>query len=111
LFTQAASWVGRGDAIDERAFAQQLSPDALSLFTELTVGAEIPADDDLDARLREVFVRLQVFALERDIKGRRNTLQEINPLEDPKRHDELFTELVGLEAERRDLLRKVLGAA
>ena len=111
LFTHAQSWVGRGDAIDERAFAQQLSPDALSLFTELAVGAEVPADDDLDGRLREVFVRLQVFALEREIKGRRNTLQEINPLEDPKRHDELFTELVGLEAERRDLLRKVLGAA
>lgn len=111
LFTQARSWVGRGDAIDERAFAQQLSPEALSLFTELTVGADVAADDDLDERMREVFVRLQVFALERDIKGRRNTLQEINPLEDPQRHDELFTELVGLEAERRDLLRKVQGAA
>ncbi|MDQ3956244.1 MAG: DNA primase [Actinomycetota bacterium] len=111
LFTHAQTWVGRGDAIDERAFAQQVSPDALSLFTELTVGADVPADDELEARLREVFVRLQVFALERDIKGRRNTLQEINPLDDPTRHDELFTELVGLEAARRDLLRRVEGAA
>jgi DNA primase len=111
LFTQAQAWVDRGGAIDERAFAQRLSPDALSLFTELTVGAGVPDDDELQARLREVFVRLQVFALERDIKGRRNTLQEINPLDDPTRHDELFTELVGLEAARRDLLRKVQGAA
>jgi hypothetical protein len=111
LFTQAQAWVGRGNAIDERALAQQLSPDALSLFTELTVGSDVPAEDELEARLREVFVRLQVFSLERDIKGRRNTLQEINPLDDPRRHDELFTELVGLEAERRDLLRRVEGAA
>jgi hypothetical protein len=81
------------------------------LFTELIVGADVPEDDELQARLREVFVRLQVFGLERDIKSRRNTLQEINPLDDPTRHDELFTELVGLEATRRDLLRKVQGAA
>ncbi|HEX2294318.1 MAG TPA: DNA primase [Actinomycetota bacterium] len=109
LFTQGLAWVERGDVLDERAFAQQLSPEALSLFTELTVGADVPQPDELDERLREVFVRLQVFALERDIKARRNTLQEINPLDDPQRHDQLFTELVGLEAERRDLLRKVLG--
>lgn len=111
LFTHARSWAERGGAIDERAFAQQVSPEALSLFTELTVGADVPGGDDLDAKVREVFVRLQVFALERDIKGRRNTLQEINPLDDPQRHDELFTELVGLEATRRDLLRKLQGAA
>ncbi|MDQ3982963.1 MAG: hypothetical protein M3271_09835, partial [Actinomycetota bacterium] len=111
LFTLARAWVDEGRAVEGRAFAQQLSPDALSLFTELIVGADVPEDDELQARLREVFVRLQVFGLERDIKTRRNTLQEINPLDDPQRHDELFTELVGLEATRRDLLRKVLGAA
>ncbi|HEV2756354.1 MAG TPA: DNA primase [Actinomycetota bacterium] len=111
LFTQARAWLEEGRAVEGPAFAQQLSPDALSLFTELIVGADVPEDDELHARLREVFVRLQVFGLERDIKSRRNTLQEINPLDDPQRHDELFTELVGLEATRRDLLRKVQGAA
>ena len=107
LFAQAKAWVDEGRAIEARSFAQTLSPEALSLFTELAVGADVPGPDDLRARLREVFVRLQVFGLEREIKGRRNTLQEINPLDDPQRHDELFTELVGLEAERRDLLRQV----
>jgi DNA primase len=111
LFTQAKTWVGQGRAVEGPAFAQELTPDGLSLFTELIVGADVPEDDELQARLREVFVRLQVFGLERDIKSRRNTLQEINPLDDPTRHDELFTELVGLEATRRDLLRKVQGAA
>jgi DNA primase len=91
--------------------AQGLSPDALSLFTELTVDADELDEGDLEERLREVFTRLRIFSLERDIKTRRNTLQEVNPLEDPQQHDELFTELVGLEAERRDLLKHLQGVA
>jgi hypothetical protein len=63
------------------------------------------------AAVSEVFVRIKVFKLEREIKKRRNTLQDVNPLVDPQKHDDLFTELVGLEAERRDLLRRLQGAA
>jgi hypothetical protein len=85
--------------------ADSLSPDALSLFAELTVGVE-PAEED-EIKARELVNRLKVFRLERQIKTRRTTLQDINPLDDPTRHDQLFTELVGLEAERRDLLRSV----
>jgi DNA primase len=102
------------DAGSERShseLAEGLSPDALSLFTELSVGADELAEDDLQERLREVFTRLKVFSLERDIKTRRTTLQDVNPLDDPTRHDELFAELVGLEAERRDLLKLVSGVA
>jgi hypothetical protein len=86
--------------------AEQLSPDALSLYTELTVGAE---QTDGDVKPAEVFARLHIFQLEREIKGRRTTLQDVNPLNDPAKHDALFTELVGLEAERRDLLRTLRG--
>jgi hypothetical protein len=50
-----------------------------------------------------------VFAIERDIKKLRNTLQDVNPLDDPTQHDELFTKLVGMEAARRDLLRTLRG--
>jgi DNA primase len=85
-----------------------LSPDALSLFTELTLADD--NDNEGDARIDEVFTRLRVFRLERDIKGRRTTLQEVNPLVDPEKHDELFTKLVALEAERRDLLRRLQGS-
>lgn len=91
--------------------ASRLSPEAFSLFTELSLGAEDHPVEDLEGRLLEVFVRLKVFSLERDIKRRRATLQEVNPLEEASKHDELFTELVGLEAERRDLLRRLQGAA
>jgi DNA primase len=91
--------------------ASKLSPDAFSLFTELSLGADDHPIDDLEGRLLEVFVRLKVFSLERDIKRRRATLQEVNPVDEAGKHDELFTELVGLEAERRDLLRRLQGAA
>jgi hypothetical protein len=90
--------------------AGDLSSDGFSLLTELTVGEAGPADETPAARAAEIFDRLKVFRLEREIKSRRNTLQEVNPLVDPTRHDQLFTELVSLEAERRDLLRKLQGA-
>ena len=93
------------------AATESLTEDALTLYTELAVGgSEIAASID-DEHVREVFVRLQVFRLEREIKGRRNVLQDINPLEEPQRHDELFTELVKLEARRRDLLRSLAEGA
>ena len=90
----------------------RLSPDALSLYTELAVGASMPTASDPAGRIQEIFIRLRVFRLERDIKQRRKVLQSINPVDDPNRHDELFTRLVGLEGERRDLihrLREVVG--
>ncbi|MFP5297809.1 MAG: DNA primase [Actinomycetota bacterium] len=96
--------------LDPAQIAQGLSPEALSLFTELSARSEHLDKEDLEERVREVFVRLKIFSLERDIKARRTTLQDVNPVEDPQRHDQLFTELVGLEAERRDLLRQAQGA-
>lgn len=99
-----------GQATVDTKAVGALSPDALSLFTELTLGAdENNGDANGRARIDEVFTRLRVFRLERDIKSRRATLQEVNPLVDPQKHDELFTKLVALEAERRDLLRQLQG--
>jgi DNA primase len=87
--------------------ADRLSPDALSLFTELMVGQDFSEGEETDRRFDEVFVRVRVLSLERRIKSRRRILQDINPLQDPQGHDALFTELVGLEAERRDLLKQM----
>jgi hypothetical protein len=86
--------------------AEKLSPDALALFTELSVAGDA-RDGDAEQVATEVFTRVRLFSLERDIKARRNTLQDVNPVEDPARHDELFTELVALEAQRRDLLKQL----
>jgi DNA primase len=84
--------------------AQRLSGDAVSLFAELAVAETADALDP-----DEVFARLKVFGLERRIKTQRDTLEAVNPLEDPERHDALFTDLVALEAGRRDLLRRLQG--
>ena len=104
LFNEAKDSVRTGRQAAE--VAQRLSPDGVALFTELTVAAPDPTGEG-SHQAEEIFIRLQVFSLERDIKTLRNTLQDVNPLDDPQRHDELFTQLVGLEATRRDLLREL----
>jgi DNA primase len=107
LFKSAVEFsrVGSGD------LAEGLSPEARSLLSELTVGLELPPEDEVGSQVREIFSRLKVFRLERNIKSRRNVLQDINPQDDAKRYDELFIELVALEAERRDLLRNLEGVS
>jgi DNA primase len=91
--------------------AERMSPEAAALYTELVVAASENEQRERRDEVQEIFVRLKVFSLEREIKKRRATLQELNPLEEAERHDALFTELVGLEAQRRDLLRSLQGAA
>jgi len=95
-----------GSAVERMA---ALSPDAQSLYTELYLGERMSVSDDPEARVREVFTRLRVFRVEREIKTRRDVLEGINPLEDPARHDTLFTELVAHEAQRRELLKQMRG--
>jgi DNA primase len=105
---RATSDMGKTN-VDTKALGT-LSADALSLFTELTLKSDNSnGEANGAARIEEVFTRLRVFRLEREIKARRATLQEVNPLVDPEKHDELFTRLVALEAERRDLLRRLQG--
>jgi DNA primase len=105
LFRAARAIIVEG--ADPASLTDRLSPEALPLFTEITVGGEVLPVDELKPRIREVFTRLKVFPLERDIKTRRDALHKVNPVEDPQKHDELFTDLVQLEARRRDLLRRV----
>ena len=109
LFRLAMSQAGTGATALGAAVAERLSSEGLALFTELTVGQD-PPTEDVEERAREVFARLKVFSLEREIKKRRDVLQDVNPLDDPERHASLFTELVALEAKRRDLLRRAQGA-
>ena len=110
VYAIARRTIDKGTFQVDPGAATGLSPEALSLYAELTVGAAATPDEDVSERLREVFVRLRMFRLEREIRSRRTTLQDVNPLVDPKRHDHLFTELVGLEAERRELMRRLQGA-
>jgi hypothetical protein len=97
----------RASETSSARLAERLSPDALALFSELTVGTE--TNSEASTPSDELFARLRVFGLEREIKARRDTLEKVNPLEEPERHDSLFTELVALEARRRDLLKRLQG--
>jgi hypothetical protein len=110
LLRLATSKVGSDQPVVRSKVAEQLSPEALTLLTELTVGEEA-VPEDLTARAEEVFIRLRAFSLARQIRARRDVLQDVNPVDDPERHDALFTELVSLEASRRDLLRRLQGAS
>jgi DNA primase len=111
LFRLGRAAFDSGTADIDRRSLSSLSPDALTLYAELALGtSESEGSSESSERVDQVFTRLRVFRLERDIKSRRATLQEVNPLDDPQKHDELFTRLVALEAERRDLLRRLQGA-
>jgi DNA primase len=109
LFGHAAGAMVAGGAVVNAKLAERLSSEGLTLLTELTVGEEAVATT-LAERAEEVFARLKFFSLERQIRALRDVLQDVNPLDDPERHDALFTQLVGLEARRRDLLRRLQGA-
>jgi DNA primase len=110
LLRLATSKLGSDQPVVRSKVAEELSPEALTLLTELTVGEEAVPEDDT-ARAEEVFIRLRAFSLARQIRARRDVLQDVNPVDDPARHDALFTELVSLEASRRDLLRRLQGAS
>jgi DNA primase len=106
LFRFALEQSEEGTAIERMG---DLTPDAQSLFTELYLGERGSASQDPSERVPEVFTRLKVFSVEREIKARRTVLEDINPIEDPVRHDTLFTELVAREAQRRELLKQMRG--
>jgi DNA primase len=108
LFREAQRVAADGGTLTSDV-SERLSPDARELFAELAMSEAPTSEEEWPNRADEIFVRLQIFRLEREIKQRRNTLQDINPLDEPERHDELFTKLVALEARRRDLLRQIEG--
>lgn len=59
------------------------------------------AGDDPAARLR---------SLQRRLRREKRALERLNPLEDPARYETLFTRVIDLEAQRRDL-REAVGHA
>ncbi|MDQ3955879.1 MAG: DNA primase [Actinomycetota bacterium] len=110
LFSVARARMGATKHVDAASIAHDLSDQGRQLLTELLV-EDSSRGPMATSGFGEVFIRLDVFRLERSIKQKRDVLQDLNPTLEPARHDELFTELVGLEAERRDMLRRLQGAA
>jgi DNA primase len=80
-----------------------------SLVTELTV-EPIRTDGEVSDRyITSIFARLREVALSRSIAEIKSTLQRLNPVENDAQYQEIFGELVGMEAARRVQKELALG--
>ena len=89
----------------EKADSEELK----SLITELTV-EPIRTDGEVSDRyITSIFARLREVALSRSIAETKSTLQRLNPVENDAQYQEIFTQLVGMEAARRVQKELALG--
>jgi DNA primase len=80
-----------------------------TLITELTV-EPIRTDGEVSDRyITSIFARLREVALSRSIAEIKSTLQRLNPIENEAQYQEIFTQLVGMEAARRVQRELALG--
>ena len=85
------------------------SDELKSLITELTV-EPIRTDGEVSDRyITSIFARLREVALSRSIAEIKSTLQRLNPVENDAQYQEIFTQLVGMEAARRVQKELALG--
>ena len=85
------------------------SDELKSLITELTV-EPIRTDGEVSDRyITSIFARLREVALSRSIAEIKSTLQRLNPVENDAQYQEVFGQLVGMEAARRVQKELALG--
>ena len=85
------------------------SDELKSLITELTV-EPIRTDGEVSDRyITSIFARLREVALSRSIAEIKSTLQRLNPVENHAQYQEIFGQLVGMEAARRVQKELALG--
>ncbi|MGZ4144080.1 MAG: DNA primase [Actinomycetota bacterium] len=81
---------------EARKIITQLSVEPIPLDGELT-------DDAIERLANAVFRRLKEYVLSRQIEQLTPQLQRLNPLENPREHDELFAKLLDLQRQKREL--------
>jgi DNA primase len=87
------------------------SDEMKSLVTELTV-EPIRTDGEVSDRyVTSIFARLREVALTRAIAEIKSTLQRLNPVENDEQYQEIFGQLVAMEAARRVQKELALGEA
>ena len=85
------------------------SEELKSLVTELIV-EPIRTDGEVSERyITSIFARLREVALSRQIAEIKSTLQRLNPVENDAQYQEIFGQLVGMEAARRVQKELALG--
>jgi len=93
----------------QELFDKAESEELKSLITELTV-EPIRTDGEVSDRyITSIFARLREVALSRSIAEIKSTLQRLNPVENDAQYQEIFGQLVGMEAARRVQKELALG--
>ncbi len=110
LYDQLRKVIDVNDGFTTESLLEKCESDELkSLVTELTV-EPIRTDGEVSERyINSVIARLREVALSRSIAEIKSTLQRLNPIENDAQYQEIFGQLVAMEAARRVQKELALG--
>ena len=110
LYNQLRLLIDNQKEFNTQELIEKCESDELkSLVTELTV-EPIRTDGEVSERyITSIFARLREVALSRSIAEIKSTLQRLNPVENDAQYQEIFGQLVGMEAARRVQKELALG--
>ena len=110
LYDQLRKVIDANDGFTTESLLEKCESDELkSLVTELTV-EPIRTDGEVSERyINSIIARLREVALSRSIAEIKSTLQRLNPVENDAQYQEIFGQLVAMEAARRVQKELALG--
>jgi DNA primase len=110
LYDQLRKVIDANDGFTTETLLEKCDSDELkSLVTELTV-EPIRTDGEVSERyINSIVARLREVALSRAIAEIKSTLQRLNPVENDAQYQEIFGQLVAMEASRRVQKELALG--
>ena len=110
LYDQLRKVIDANDGFTTESLLEKCESDELkSLVTELTV-EPIRIDGEVSDRyVNSIIARLREVALSRAIAEIKSTLQRLNPVENDAQYQEIFGQLVAMEAARRVQKELALG--
>jgi len=110
LYDQLRKVIDANDGFTTESLLEKCESDELkSLVTELTV-EPIRTDGEVSDRyVNSIIARLREIALSRAIAEIKSTLQRLNPVENDAQYQEIFGQLVAMEAARRVQKELALG--
>jgi DNA primase len=110
LYSSLRTLIDNQKEFDTQELINKSDSDELkSLVTELIV-EPIRTDGEVSERyITSIFARLREVALSRAIAEIKSTLQRLNPVENDAQYQEIFGQLVGMEAARRVQKELALG--
>jgi DNA primase len=110
LYDQLRKLIDANDGFTTESLLEKCESDELkTLVTELTV-EPIRTDGEVSERyINSIIARLREVALSRSIAEIKSTLQRLNPVENDAQYQEIFGQLVAMEAARRVQKELALG--